>query len=267
MGRRGKLIIQEGRERRLKLAQLIKQAAHYRAVWEIWDDLIYMSAAAISQPLQWIQAREDEYLRRIGKYDKKTQDMFPEMFAAIVNALEQEGHADVLGSIYMQLELGNHWKGQFFTPYNVSLCMARMNATNVAAEVEAKGFITVNDPCCGGGAMLIAFAQACKEQDVNYQNSVLFVAQDIDPVVARMCYVQMSLLGMPGKVIIGNSLTNEPGDYWFTPFYYLSGFAWRRQNGDPPHDEPTLEIPESANDIIPAADDFEFYAAKQGSLF
>lgn len=249
MSRRGKISIQPGQEHRGTLVRLIEKAAYDSAPWRVWDDLMYMSAAAISQPLRWVQEREDEYLRRINGYDKDKQPLFPEMFKAIVAALEHEGHADLLGAIYMQLELGNHWKGQFFSPYNLALCMAQMQATTVAQEVEAEGYITVNDPCCGGGAMLIAFAQACKEQGVNYQESVLFVAQDIDPVAARMCYIQMSLYGMPGYVIIGNSLKHPPTvplpiDYeiWHTPFYFMGGWQWRRQRDKP------LVLPTPAND-------------------
>ena len=34
----------------------------------------------------------------------------------------------------------------------------------------------------------------------------ILVAQDIDPLVAKMCYIQLSLLGCSGVVIIGNTL-------------------------------------------------------------
>lgn len=48
-----------------------------------------------------------------------------------------------------------------------------------------------------------------------------------------MCYVQLSLLGCPGYVIIGDSLVNPPdttklpnpevfdGKTWYTPMYYV----------------------------------------------
>jgi len=47
----------------------------------------------------------------------------------------------------------------------------------------------------------------------------------------------MSLLGMPGYVIIGNSLLHPPVagrthpecEYLYTPTYYIHGFQWRRQ--------------------------------------
>jgi hypothetical protein len=74
------------------------------------------------------------------------------------------------------------------------------------------------------------------DMGINFQHDVLFVGQDVDPVVARMCYIQMSLLGMPGYVIIGNSLLYPPTgrihpecEYLYTPMYFIQGFRWRRQ--------------------------------------
>ena len=62
---------------------------------------------------------------------------------------------------------------------------------------------TATDPACGAGAMLIAFANAAKRHGINYQKHVLFVSQDIDRTAAMMCYIQMSLLGCPAVVVIG----------------------------------------------------------------
>jgi len=84
--------------------------------------------------------------------------------------------------------------------------------------------------------LLIAFADYCKECGISYQQSVLFIAQDIDPLVAFMAYIQLSLLGMSGYVIIGDSLLNPPTvpmrskcDIWYTPFYFVHGFNVRTQ--------------------------------------
>lgn len=38
----------------------------------------------------------------------------------------------------------------------------------------------MSDPACGAGALLLAFANECKRNHINYQTSVFFVAQDID---------------------------------------------------------------------------------------
>lgn len=58
--------------------------------------------------------------------------------------------------------------------------------------LKGKRYISVNDPACGAGAMLIAFANVAKKHGINYQKHVLFVAQDIDRTAAMMCYIQMS---------------------------------------------------------------------------
>lgn len=42
----------------------------------------------------------------------------------------------------------------------------------------------------------------------NFQNHILFSAQDIEETVALMCYIQLSLLGVAGFVKVGNSLTD-----------------------------------------------------------
>jgi type I restriction-modification system DNA methylase subunit len=181
------------------------------------------------------------------------------MFAELVLAFEQEHFADILGDIYMELELGSHWKGQFFTPYNVCRCMAGMFLGNCAEEVDRKGYISINDPTCGGGALLIAAAEVMHTKDVNYQQNALFIAQDVDPVAAQMCYIQMSLLGMAGYVIVGNTLTAEFENYdcWYTPMCFRGVWRCRRLagkvgelfNNEPPK-PPQAQTPESDGILI-----------------
>ena len=238
--RKGKITQKVGQEHRNAMMKLIDKFQNQFNIWQVWDDLMYMSAAALSQPCQWVQAREDEYMRRINRYPENLQPLFPQMFAEIALAFEQEGFNDILGSMYMELELGNHWRGQFFTPYYVCLMMSKIICGNPKGEIKKNGFISVNDPTCGGGAMLIAAAQYCFEQEVNYQKNVLFVGQDIDLVVARMCFIQLSLLGCSGYVIIGNSLTqpatghvlfpisDDDLDVWYTPMFFSDIWHYRR---------------------------------------
>lgn len=61
-----------------------------------------------------------------------------EMLGLITMVLEENPEQDFLGSMFMRLELGNHWKGQFFTPYSVCKVMAEMNAPDLEATIEAK---------------------------------------------------------------------------------------------------------------------------------
>ena len=130
--------------------------------------------------------------------------------------------------------------GSFFTPYDVCRMMAEITGTDLQARIERDGWISVNDCACGAGALLVAFANACTRQEINYQTSVLFTAQDIDYIVGMMCYLQMSLLGMPGYVVIGDTLASpsvsydkrgllpvNKGNVWYTPMLRIPVWQYR----------------------------------------
>ncbi|MCR5329613.1 MAG: N-6 DNA methylase, partial [Lachnospiraceae bacterium] len=158
------------------------------------------------------------------------------------NTLEENPDQDFLGKLYMNLNLGSHWHGQFFTPYHVCELMAKMQIeeADVKREIESKGYISICDPCVGGGAMLIAAASAFRKLKINYQDHAVFVGQDLDSVVAKMAYIQISLLGCPGYITVGNSLTNpqtgpvlfpresEGQEVWITPMFMSQIWELRR---------------------------------------
>lgn len=217
-----------------------KKLTYQHRAWDIWNDFIVMSACALSNPVDktHYDERETRYLRIINKYRKKEQEHFPTLFAHMVMALELNPEQDFLGNLYTDLGLQDEGRKQIFTPYNVCQMMGDMLLGDVVKEVKEKGYITVNDPCCGAGATLIAGVNSVKKSlakaGLNFQNHILVTAQDIDETVALMCYIQLSLLGMAAYVKVGNSLT-EPmtsadtlENYWFTPMYFSDVWAMRR---------------------------------------
>ena len=52
----------------------------------------------------------------------------------------------------------------------------------------------------------------------------------------------MSLLGLPGYVIIGNSLLMECREVMYTPMYFIHGFQWRKQRKRPTVPDNTAPI-------------------------
>ncbi len=211
---------------------------HHRA-WNIWRDFIVMFACSLSNPLDkgHRDERETLYLKTIRKYKKQEQEIFPEMVAQTVMALEKNPEQDFLGSIFMSLGFGDPHNGQFFTPYSVCELMAGVSTDDAAQKVERDGYISINDPCCGAGATLIAGIHSIRKQlekvGLNYQIYILAVGQDVDEIVALMCYIQLSLLGVAGYVKIGNSLTepvadNNKENCWFTPMYFSNVWILRR---------------------------------------
>lgn len=223
--------------------RVFNQLTNRHRSWDVWRDFITMYACALSNPVdkEHYDERESLYLRIIKKYNKQEQPLFSELAAHTVMALEENPEQDFLGSIFMSLNLGNQHNGQFFTPYHVCELMAEVTMQDVVSKIEKDGIITINDPCCGAGATLIAGIHAARKRlekaGYNYQNHVLVVAQDIDMTVALMCYIQLSLLGVAGYIKIGNSLTDpitendSKENYWFTPMYFFPTWSMRRLFG------------------------------------
>lgn len=212
-------------------------------LWQLWGDFVTMIACEISNAVdvEHRPQRVEMYNTISSKYSQKEMERFASIFANLVEAYELDQDQDVLGELYMALGLGNDHNGQFFTPYDVCRCMAEMQIGGADKELEEKGWISVNDPAVGAGALLIAFANTCRRRNINYQRSVLFVAQDIDFITACMCYIQISLIGCPGYVYVGNTLTDPcvavdarglipkpSNNLWFTPMYFHEIWHYRR---------------------------------------
>lgn len=220
--------------------RVFRQLTYRHNTWVVWNDFVTMFACALSNPVdkEHYDEREALYLQIIKRYNKQEQPLFYELAAHTVMALEENPEQDFLGGIFMSLNLGNERKGQIFTPYHVCVLMAEVTMGNAVQEVKDKGFISINDPCCGAGATLIAGIHVARKKlekvGMNYQNHLLIVAQDIDMTVALMCYIQLSLLGVAGYVKIGNSLTepmtenDSKENYWYTPMYFSQVWTIRR---------------------------------------
>lgn len=160
--------------------------------WEVWSDFIQLTAIDISNATDKGNApkRATDARNIAKKYSKDEIKRMAEMLMQMVYAIDENPDQDFLGELYMTCELGNDHAGQFFTPYNV--CQAMSEISFDPARFEDKGFVSVNDCACGAGALLVSFANACKRHDINYQQKVMFVAQDIDYTVGLMCYMDIT---------------------------------------------------------------------------
>lgn len=204
-----------------------------RRISQVFQDFCELSALAIRNSVDrdgW-QAREDRYMDIIGGYTSEEAARFGEVLALLTVELGN-GFSDVLGQLYMSLELGSDHLGQFFTPYQVSALMAKMSIGDYAETLAGREFITVNEPTCGAGGMVVAMADALHSAGINYQQRVHVTAQDIEATSVHMTYIQLSLLHIPAVVVHGNTLTLEERDTWHTPAHIIDGWSWklRRRN-------------------------------------
>lgn len=215
-----------------KFIETFRKLTYTHRSLDVWSDFVIVFACAVSNAVDKknYDKREELYSCCIKKYNEQERMLFPELAAIVVMALDENPEQDFLGHLYMNLGLGSKSTSQFFTPYHICQLMSEMTVGNISEEIKKNGYVSVNDPCCGAGATLIAAINTVRKQlekeTLNFQNHLLVVAQDIDFTVAAMCYIQISLLGVAGYVKVGNSLS-EPicendtdENYWFTPMYF-----------------------------------------------
>ena len=198
-------------------------------------------------------ARESEYMQIIGRYTKEEANKFPIMLAELVTGLEA-GMEDVLGQVYMEMELGNKDRGQVFTPYSLCQVSARMvfDKPHVESLIADKGYITMQEPAVGGGAMVIAFAETMHEAGINYQQHLHVTSMDVDIKAVCMAYVQFSLLHIPAIVIHGNTISQEEWSRWYTPAHILNGWSIRLRSKaqKPALIEPEAQIHQVTEELI-----------------
>lgn len=186
--------------------------------YQVFSDWIKTCAISISNSTElcispaW-EEREKQYMELFNKYGAEGIDKFADMLGMLALQLEKEP-SDVLGEVYMQASFGSKATGQFFTPFHLSECVARL--TGDYNELP----FTLHEPSCGGGGMIVAVYKDMLKKGLNPQHNLRVVAQDLEWNAVYMTYVQLSLLGISAKVIQGDTLTQvkpSSSQVYYTP--------------------------------------------------
>lgn len=209
-----------------------------RSRWETWSDFITLTACSIANAVKPLQSREELYRRTMCKYSPDEQENMTAAAGLYFRLVDENPFQDLLGDLYMRLGLGESKAGQFFTPYNICRMMAKVQVDSALEKIGREGWISVNDCACGGGATMIAMAEALYERGCNYQQRCIFVGQDLLATTAMMCYIQLSMLGCAGYIKIGDTLMDpitggtlfapEGDNIWITPMYFSDVWHGRR---------------------------------------
>ena len=181
---------------------------------------------------EW-QENEDRYLKIVSEIGgKKGADFAAEAFS-IFSASMLENPCDFLGQFYMNNEMGNERAGQFFTPYSVSKMLSGITVEEAKEKINKFSsfeVLSINDPTCGAGGMLVAAADHLFfEVDPVSVDKVFLVGQDIDRRCFYMTYMQLCAIGCMGLVILGNTLANTKDRAWETPAsaYFCGYERWQ----------------------------------------
>lgn len=217
-------------EHRREIVRLLKRHTGRYRITDLFTDWVEAAAVAIANahPIDRRQDREDDYQRLKEKHGDEVMAMFGEALAHVTMALEDDLH-DCLGTTYHELDAAATDLGQYFTPIDVSRLMANLvyPVEEVRRHVEERGFVTLHEPTCGAGGMVIAFVDTMLSAGLNPQTQLHVTAWDIDRTAAHMTLVQLGLLHIPATIVTGNTITLESYDVSHTPAHHMGLWQYR----------------------------------------
>jgi hypothetical protein len=232
---------------------------HDRDHYTVLRDFFELSAISIRNAVDF-GCERDTYERRYKaiaeKYRKEYLDIIASAFAMLGSQILKAANGDIpfadwAGEIYMDSGTSNGRAGQFFTPYHVSHLMAEcsLERDEMLGRIgkDPDDVITIYEPTCGAGGLIVASIDVLKGYGVNYSWNVFVDCGDIDPRCVHMTYVTLSLLGVPAVVRLGDALMMKYHEAWFTPAYLMAWPHFRSRIG--PHRypyEPTVKAPSRA---------------------
>lgn len=205
---------------------LFKEIAPDKGRYSVFQDFVEMASYSLHNAFIWSNKFEESYLSIAQRYKDDDLMNFSKLLALTIDRL-QNSHEDFLGDIYMSLQLGQLPRGQFFTPFSLASLMAKMTLHDIDALIKENGFLTVSEPACGAGCMAIAQALAFQQAGYDLETQFFIQCVDIDPVATAMCFIQLTVMGIPAEVVTGNSLTLEFSKVMRTANYYRHNWKQR----------------------------------------
>lgn len=220
----------------------------------VFLDFLKISSFSMYNAFLHSQEIEEKYLSVVSKYEKSEIEIFVKMFSNLILMYESKGEiTDILGELYMKERMESKDLNQFFTPFHIAEFMGKINCgtkEEMQKIIDKNGYITLSEPCCGAGAMILGFAKALKDEDINYQQDLLVYAVDISEVCTYMTYIQLSLYGIPAIVYCGETLSMKMNFHLETPLYFMNYWKFRnRKNTKNDENNETDEIIEKENII------------------
>jgi hypothetical protein len=207
-----------------EFAKILRRHEHGKSEREKFRDFVDMAYCAIAKTMASDEERADQleerYMRVVNTYrDKEAIRIYPQLLALTWQYCSY--FDDFLGVVSGELSVLDSYQGQFFTPMGVSRMMARMQLSAAMDIIDERGYITVGEPACGAGGMVLAAAEELQRQGADIGTQMLVHANDISHIAFQMCYVQLSLAGIPALVERRNTISWELFEQAITPAYRL----------------------------------------------
>lgn len=199
------------RNRQAEFLKILDAHDHRQSSRQVFERFLEMAYCALAKPLdREPEKREARYMALVGALEPARAQQFAEMLGILALGIHENEGRDFLGPVVSEREFLNAHIGQFFTPWDVCSLMVHMTITDALDVIKDRRFLTIAEPACGAGAMMLAAAQHLRAQGVDVARDVWFEGTDLADFCARMAFVQMALTECSGIIRCQNSLTMEP---------------------------------------------------------
>lgn len=228
-----------GKSKPSDFRKILERLSNHRDNRQVFDAFVRFSACALAAG-----TREVEYLEEVKRWEKTDMDLFAKAFGALVSEMETRPFEDLIGGYYMEFALsskGQQWNGEFHTPKNVCDMMAQILMGDLES-LPADRPITVCEPACGAGAMILSLAEACSPE---VRRRLRVTAIDISRTACDMTFVNTTLWGIPTRVIHGNALSMDCWSAW-SNIHYIAPWLPLALRMETPEDAEQGEPPKPA---------------------
>ncbi len=226
-----------------KFARTLEKLSHHgrcSSYLDTFANFVHMAACSLAVPSMKGPGteREEEYMQIFRRLPEGHPQLYAEAFGDLVQEMESQPYHDVMGDVYQEWSSSAQAQhgGEFFTPHELCKLMARMTVTREMFESDRPAM--TEEPACGSGRFILATAEIMREWNIPPCH-LKARCIDVNKLAADMCYVNLTLHGIPAEVIHGNTLS---GKAWATHrnFFWFGAYGYGKRNGTQEEDQPAI---------------------------
>lgn len=183
-------------------------------------------------------ANEAEYMKivKFCRNPKETMSDLAVMLGAMTLALSADP-VDFVGPVFSEIA-ADSGMGQFFTPHELSYLIAKLSIPPREEALADKQYITIQEPACGVGGMILATNVALREAGYDVAREVHWFAVDVDRRAISAAYLQAALTDCSGVFVHGNTLSLETWGTSITPAAFVYPKTFERADRAMPEPKP-----------------------------
>ena len=157
------------------------------------------------------------YLEEAKHWNKDQLNLMSSALAHLINEMEAKPYTDLLGEVYTEWTWtkARQKTGEYYTPQEVCDLMAEIT---ISAPPNKRP-ITLCEPACGSGRMILASAKVLEKYGIAPQ-ALWVQATDVSRYACFMTFINTTLWGIPCQVIHGDTLRMTTHSTYENIFWY-----------------------------------------------